>query len=104
MQLVFCSLSCWDAHQADARHRDAGAEETKSPSAAAWARELAERQKADAKDDDAKGEMRRVTGQAAPDLLAVASKLKEYIQNRAQMSTADRVLGFLSDHLRKLCD
>jgi histone H3/H4 len=106
MQLVFCSISCWDAHQADARHRDAGAEEAKSPSAAAWAREIEqeERRKADSKEGEAKVEMRRVTGQGALDILVVGSRYKDYIRDRAQMSTADRALGFLSDHLRKLCD
>jgi len=31
--LFFCSVDCWDAHSAGARHRDAGAEEKRSPSA-----------------------------------------------------------------------
>ena len=93
MTLVFCSLSCWEAHQADARHRDAGAEEARSPSAAAWAKELAEEQaKSATKTDDGKVEMKRVVGAASLDILVVASKLKDYI------------MGVLSDHLRRLCD
>jgi histone H3/H4 len=105
MTLVFCSLSCWEAHQADARHRDAGAEEARSPSAAAWAKELAEEQaKSAAKTDDAKVEMKKVVGAASLDILVVASKLKDYIMARAAMSTSDRAMGVLSDHLRKLCD
>jgi histone H3/H4 len=105
MTLVFCSVSCWDAHQADARHRDAGAEEARSPSAAAWARELAAEKDKNAK-DDAPGPvaMQKVTGAASLDILVIAAKLKDYIRLRAGMSTSDRVLGMLSDHLRKLCD
>jgi histone H3/H4 len=106
MTLVFCSVSCWDAHQADARHRDAGAEEARSPSAAAWAKESAlEKARTSAK-NDASGpvEMHRVTGAASLDSLVIGTKLKDYIQTRAGMSTADRCLGLLSDHLRKLCD
>jgi hypothetical protein len=34
-RLVFCSVSCWDSHVADARHRDAWAVEARSPSLAA---------------------------------------------------------------------
>ncbi len=29
--LVFCSVACWDAHLPTARHRDAWAEEQRSP-------------------------------------------------------------------------
>jgi histone H3/H4 len=106
LTLVFCSLSCWESHMSDARHRDAGAIEARSPTAAAWARDQAEEQKKSATKEDAgkAPEMRRVVGVASMDSLVVASKLKEYIQQRAGMNTSDRALGFLSDHLRKLSD
>lgn len=106
MQLVFCSLSCWEAHQADARHRDAGAEEAKSPGKAAWTLEHAEERKrlAAANAPAAQVTLKKVTGAASLDILVVASRFKEYIAQRAQMATAERVLGFLSDHLRQVCD
>ena len=103
--LVFCSISCWDAHQADARHRDAGAEEDKSPTAAAWARELAEiREKSATPEATAGVSLKKVVGSASLDTLVVGSHFKDYIKTRAGMSTSDRVLGVLSDHLRTLCD
>lgn len=37
--LAFCSVPCWDAHVPMLRHRDAWAEERRSPTAAEWARE-----------------------------------------------------------------
>jgi hypothetical protein len=40
--LVFCSVSCWDAHVPMLRHRDAWAEERRSPTAADWARQQRE--------------------------------------------------------------
>lgn len=106
MQLVFCSVSCWDAHQADARHRDAGAEEARSPSQAAWAREVTEEKKRNAANaaGDAPVVLKKVTGAASLDILVVASRFKEYIAQRAKMATAERVMGFLSDHLRRVCD
>lgn len=106
MTLVFCSVSCWESHQSDARHRDAGAIETLSPTAATWAREQAEEQKKHAAKEGSRApaEMRRVVGVASLDVLVIASKFKEYIQQRAGMNTSDRALGFLSDHLRKLSD
>jgi histone H3/H4 len=106
MTLVFCSVSCWDAHQADARHRDAGAEEAKSPSQAVWAREQAEDKKraATSAANAAPVTMKKVVGAASLDSLVVGSRFKEYIAQRARMATSERVLGFLSDHLRELCD
>lgn len=38
---MFCSVTCWDAHLGEARHRDAGAIEARAPSKDAWQRELA---------------------------------------------------------------
>ncbi|MCA9639874.1 MAG: hypothetical protein KC492_04240, partial [Myxococcales bacterium] len=40
--LFFCSLPCWEAHLPMMRHRDAWAEQTKSPTQAAFEREQAE--------------------------------------------------------------
>jgi histone H3/H4 len=106
MTLVFCSVSCWDAHQADARHRDAGAEEARSPSQATWTREVAEEKKRNVASaaSNAPVTMKKVVGAASLDILIVGSRFKEYIAERAGMSTSERVLGFLSDHLRELCD
>jgi histone H3/H4 len=105
MTLVFCSVACWDAHQADARHRDAGAEEARSPAAQAWARELsAQRDQEGAKAQSEGVELRRVTGVSSLDVLVVASRFKDYIKHRADMNTSERAFGVLSDHLRELCD
>src|SRR5262245_59955150 len=41
LRLVFCSIVCWDSHLADARHRDAWAEEARAPTREAWQRESA---------------------------------------------------------------
>ena len=42
MGLFFCSLPCWEAHVPMMRHRDAWAEQTRSPSREAYEREQAE--------------------------------------------------------------
>jgi histone H3/H4 len=38
---VFCTVSCWDSHVAEARHRDAWAVEARAPSKDAWDKEQA---------------------------------------------------------------
>ncbi|HSK02850.1 MAG TPA: hypothetical protein VK932_16475, partial [Kofleriaceae bacterium] len=40
-RLVFCTIVCWDSHLADARHRDAWAEEARAPTRETWQREHA---------------------------------------------------------------
>jgi histone H3/H4 len=104
LTLVFCSVPCWEAHLADARHRDAWAEKDQAPTLQAWE---AERRALAVKDE------RRATpeplvprgaGRHGYDVLVVATKLKEYIRERASMSTSDRAFGFLSDHLRAVAD
>jgi histone H3/H4 len=104
MPLYFCSVSCWEAHQADARHRDAGAEEVTAPSQAEWAREREEQQKREEHAAPGPVEMRRVVGGAAGDILVVTARLKDYVRDRAHMSTSDRAMTLLSDHLRELLD
>lgn len=44
--LVFCSVSCWDAHNPMMNHRESWAEERTAPSKEAWQRELEGEKKA----------------------------------------------------------
>jgi hypothetical protein len=102
---VFCSVSCWEVHLPVAKHRDAwavekaaptGPEEVKEPSQAAQAR----------------GPRRRIVPSAAPreeaaaprEVLIIASRLKDYVRARSGFNTSDRVLGPLSDTVRRICD
>jgi hypothetical protein len=45
---VFCSVSCWDSHLGEARHRDAWANEARAPSKEVWQREMAAQEAAPA--------------------------------------------------------
>ena len=105
MTLVFCSVGCWDAHQADARHRDAYAEEARAPTRAAREREMKEeRASADRGPERTAPTLHAVSSYVSRDVLVVGTRFKAYIEGRAQMSTSDRVFGVLSDHLRELLD
>ena len=123
--LVFCTVSCWDSHVADARHREAWAVEARAPSKAKW--------EADHASDPAPVAprpvvaaapvVRRVVGETpvAPmptttpagvnlldvvdnDMLIVVSKMKKYIKDRSGMNCGDAVAELLSDHVRAICD
>ena len=110
--MVFCSVSCWEAHLPLMRHREAAAVERTAPSMAAWEAEKASEQRAES------ASSRRVVAAGAEaryeasggdedipyDLLIVVSKLKKYIRARSGMNTSDSVTDALSAHVRRLCD
>ncbi|HVN38817.1 MAG TPA: hypothetical protein VMW19_11685 [Myxococcota bacterium] len=119
--LVFCTVSCWDAHLSVMRHRDSWSEERRSPTRTDWEREQAEeRAKAATAQGSASGAgdaaparepQRRIVASAPPpernldkEVLVVVSKLKAYVRARADMNTSDHVAELLSDRLRTLCD
>lgn len=105
---VFCSVSCWDQHVPVLRHRDAWAEQKRSPSRAEW----------DAGQSAATATgaapRRIVVAAGAParkpdtgipeDILIVASKLKAYIRARAGMNTSESVMEELSHIVRGHAD
>jgi histone H3/H4 len=118
--MYFCSVACWEAHVPMMRHRDAWAEELRSPT------EEAARQQREAAAVPEPAETqpepstlqpnvpRRVVApmgrdpepedaELPRDVLVVISKLKRYVKARSGMNTSDQVTGVLSDHLRGLC-
>lgn len=103
---VFCGVPCFETHLPGARHKEAGAVEKTSP------------RTADASGDSS-GEVKspqriliRPTPGAATssavatpqEVLVIASRLKEYIQARAEFNTSAGVMDVLSVYLRVLCD
>jgi hypothetical protein len=112
--LTFCSLECWQSHVPAMRHRDAWAEERRSPSCDGNTTQvLASRTDSTASRQVDEAKRRRVVSTGGPaggpeeadsthEVLVVASKLKAYIREVAEMNTSDRVFGILSDHLRAL--
>jgi histone H3/H4 len=122
---VFCTVSCWDSHIAEARHRDAWADEKRAPSKEAWEKELAANPEPVPVPRQATqpgvAPVRRVVGEASPstaaavegnvqladaerEILIVVSKLKKYIKDRSGMNTSDAVAEVLSEHVRAICD
>ncbi|MEM7411611.1 MAG: hypothetical protein AAF430_15370 [Myxococcota bacterium] len=105
--LVFCKVSCWDAHLPIARHRESWAEEQKAPSAGEVA---ASRDDSGAKKTGGKRRLVRpaTTETAKPaasdEVLVIASRLKDYVRAQSGYNTSDRVLGPLSDLVRRTVD
>jgi hypothetical protein len=126
--LVFCTVSCWDSHVADARHRESWAVEARAPGKAEWEQDHAAHPAPPPKVvAPAAPVVRRVVGDGPSasssgsstststgalhleevvdrDMLVVVSKMKKYIKDRSGMSCADAVADVLSEHLRAICD
>jgi hypothetical protein len=101
---VFCSVGCWDAHVPTMNHRDAWCVEQRAPVGSQVTADTVAR---------VEGEPRRRIVPSAPlppvnrspdDVLIVASRLKQYITDRADMNTAADVLDALSDIVRAHAD
>jgi hypothetical protein len=113
-------MSCWDQHVPIMRHRDAWAEQKRSPTRSQF--EAAEAIFGDSgRSTSASGEApgpapRRfvVDGRStavapsapvvADDVLVVASKLKAYIRGRSGMNTSESALAALSELIREHAD
>ena len=108
---VFCSVTCWQQHVPVMRHRDAWAEQKRSPSRTDWEREST------SADSPSSPAPRRIvvaapasaspaapSGPAPDEILVVASKLKAYIRARSGMNTSESVLSELSDIVREHAD
>ncbi len=95
---VFCSVPCFEIHLPGARHKDAAAMESHSPSASP----TREPQKTIIKSSTPTSSSQRA--QMPRETLIIASRLKEYIQARAEMNTSAGVMDVLSDYVRVICD
>jgi hypothetical protein len=101
---VFCSVNCWQQHVPVMRHRDAWADEKRSPTRAQWESE-AEGAVPRRIVVDARTQPQAPPASAIPqDILIVASKLKAYIRARAGMNTSESAMDALSDVVREAAD
>lgn len=90
---AFCSVECWDAHAPVMNHKSAWAEENRSPSQSA----------APTPDQP----VRRIVSSSNPvetEVLIVASKLKQYVKDKYDLSTSANVMDALSREVRRLTD
>lgn len=95
----FCSVDCWDMHVPVMNHKNAWAEEERSPLKA---------------QDSQEHQVRRVVVQSTnpvsthvateQEILIVASKLKQYVKDKYDLNTSANVMDALSREVRRLTD
>ncbi len=125
--MVFCSVECWEVHLPLANHREAWSiEETapretvargnapsgdraggaqppsKAPAGSAPPGEISAR--AGMSDRESRPAPGSTRTPPPPEVLIIASRLKDYIRAKAGFNTSDRVLEPLSELVRTICD
>ncbi len=110
--LAFCSVTCWEVHLPGANHREAWAVDKVAPMTPEEDGPPAAREASSSGRGEARARRRIVPGPSSTqprddtprEVLIVASRLKDYVRARSGFNTSERVLGPLSDHVRRICD
>jgi histone H3/H4 len=103
----FCSVTCWDSHNAVMNHMSAGADEERSPSFSSFQKDSIEVDRPRRRivvNSPVSSNQSSAPQDIPVDILVVVSKLKAYIKARSDMNTAADVMPVLSDYLRRQCD
>lgn len=95
----FCSVNCFDQHIPGARHKSAGAIEERSPKgpqpeASPKGRKIIPKQKLSAPSN------RQIS--KGGEVLVIASRLKDFINEQSEFNTSASVMAVISDHLRHI--
>jgi len=102
---VFCSHNCWRAHVPLMRHKDAWAEEERSPEFSSGQNQIEETSPPRRKVlTNPASDIATLSSDVPKDILIVASKLKQYVRARSQLNTSASALEALSDLVRAHCD
>ncbi len=103
---AFCSVACWDMHVPIMNHKNAWAEEARSPSKAeALNEQLVRRMVVQPSPVSIPSTAAKVASSAMEtEILIVASKLKQYVKDKYDMNTSANVMDALSRDVRRLTD
>jgi histone H3/H4 len=95
---AFCSVDCWDQHVPVMNHKNAWAEENRSPMKSEATHDQPVRRIVVSTSSSAK------ESPAETEILIVASKLKQYVKDKYDMNTSANVMEALSREVRRLTD
>ncbi len=105
-KLVFCSVDCWNLHNPVMNHKSSWAEENRSPKKENYVldsdenapRRIMVNSKPVSSTNDSSGSADE------DEILIVASKLKQYIKDKYDLSTSANVMDALSNVVRRHTD
>ncbi len=100
-KFAFCSVDCWDQHVPVMNHQIAWAEENRSP---AKPSSPSEQHQPVRRIVSSPAAQNQASGQVDGEILIVASKLKQYVKDKHDLSTSANVMDALSREVRRLTD
>lgn len=101
----FCSVDCWDVHRSIMNHKNAGADQYRSPNKERWLKEEANQRPTVRIVSSKKSEQKNTDDtELDGEVLVVVSKLKAYIKAKSGLNTSSDVMPILSDMLREKCN
>ena len=105
-KFAFCSVDCWDQHNPVMNHKNAWAEERRSPRKEEVVQQASEAPRRIIVTPKPASSTPVPGNSSAMDheVLIVASKLKQYIKDKYDMNTAASVMDALSRDVRRLTD
>jgi hypothetical protein len=100
-RFAFCSVDCWELHVPVMNHKNAWAEENRSPAKSTMEAAPVRRIVVSQPSTPAS-----VTGTSSmeKEILIVASKLKQYVKDKHDLNTSASVMDALSAHVRWMTD
>jgi hypothetical protein len=97
---AFCSVNCWNLHNEVMGHKSAGAIEMRAPFTSLIEEETEKLPRRIIVSQNSSS----LNNNVPQEILIVASKLKEYIKEKHDLSTSAQVMEVLSDKVRDLVD
>ena len=97
--LVFCGIPCFDQHIPGARHKSAGAIEEFAPKTMPVVAEQPQRRKIIPQQNKLSQPSNKQAARGG-EVLIIASRLKEFINQQSDFNTSAAVMNVLSDHIR----
>ncbi len=105
-QYAFCSVDCWNMHNPVMNHKNAWAEESRSPRKedAGFEKNEAPRRIIIASKPGVTSISGNNSSPMEHEVLVVVSKVKQYIKDKFDMNTSANVMDVLSNEVRNLAD
>lgn len=101
---AFCSVDCWDEHVPVMNHKNAWAEENRSPARAEVTNDQPTRRIVSSPSQVSSSSSSSKQSPMDAEVLIVASKLKQYVKDKYDLSTSANVMDALSREVRRLTD
>ncbi len=103
-KFAFCSVDCWDQHVPVMNHKNAWAEESRSPAKSQTPTSTEQPVRRIVSSPSSASSSSTKGSPMEAEVLIVASKLKQYVKDKYDLSTSANVMDALSNEVRRITD